>query len=180
VLKAMAQNPDQRFQSPVEFRDALRNAVQKGTAPAAPPPAPPPVSQTVEVQAAKGTNWTAIILGILLVIALAAVAFLVIPPLLDDDDVAVVDPTEPVVEQPTEAPEEPAPTEPPEEPPEQAPAPDDPVTLPVEQRPDICASLGFGAGIAVLGLTLSYPGRKRRTGTRGRTRRDASDIDAEA
>ena len=64
ILKAMAQNPDQRFQSAAEFQNALQIAVQSplqaGAFPVTPAPA---VSQNVQVSQPKGTNWTAIILG---------------------------------------------------------------------------------------------------------------------
>jgi serine/threonine protein kinase len=163
VLRAMAQNPDQRFQSPVKFRGALQNAVQPLISQPAPAPsytsAPTPgVSQTVQVQQPKGTNWTAIILGVLLVAVIAAAAFLIIPPLLQGDE-AEVAPTQPPVEQPTQPPEE-QPTEPPAEEPTELP-PEQTLEQPPEQpdnelpgggTPGICSSLGMAAGIAVLGL----------------------------
>jgi serine/threonine protein kinase len=170
VLKAMAQNPDQRFQSPVEFRDALQNAVRPLVSQPAPAPSytstpAPEVSQTVQVQQPKGTNWTAIILGVLLVAVLAAAAFLIIPPLLQGDE-AEVAPTQPPVEQPTQPPVE-QPTEPPQEQPTQPPpeqtleqppeVPDD--ELPGGGTPGICSSLAMALGIAVLGLVLAYPKR---------------------
>jgi serine/threonine-protein kinase len=173
ILKAMAQNPDQRFQSAAEFRDAIQNAVQAPVSQPSPPPAPtltpaPGVSQTVHVDQAKGTNWTAIILGVLLVAVIAAAAFLIIPPLLQGDEGTIAptqppveQPTEPPVEQPTEPPVE-QPTEPPAEPPpEQLPeVPDN--ELPGGGLPDICGSIGMIVGISVLGVMWSHPKRKRR------------------
>ena len=161
VLKAMAQNPEQRFQSPNAFLNALRQAA----APQPVPPPQPPVSQTVEVHTKKGTNWTAIILGVLLAIAVAAIAFWVVSGIVDDQDEAAVLPTEPVSEQPTaEIPPTDAPAEQPTSPPEEA-APEPP---PGEgELPDICGSLGFGVGIAVLGLIMRFQGNRKRTGPAG-------------
>ena len=162
VLKAMAHNPEQRFQSPAEFRSALQNIVsQPDAAPAVsePPPAPAPgVSQSVNVQQPqKSTNWVGIILGVVLVGLLIAGAFLVIPPLLEDDKVAEVT-EEPPVDQPTAPPVE-QPTEPPpeEQPPGEEPTedPDGPSPELPEGLPDFCYSIGFAAGIAVFGITVA-------------------------
>ena len=80
VLKAMAQNPDQRFQTPGEFLDALQGVapVQPSLYQQAPGPAPVPmVSQSVTVEGQKGrTNWVALVLGTLLVSVLCIVGFL--------------------------------------------------------------------------------------------------------
>jgi serine/threonine protein kinase len=170
VLKAMAQNPDQRFQSPAEFREALQNAAQPlASQPAATPvssAAPAPgVSQTVQVQQAKSTNWTAIILGVLLIAVLAGAAYLILPGLLQGDEGGVaptqppveqppvVEPTQPSVVQPTELPVE----QPTEQPPE---VPDN--ELPGGGLPDICGSIGMAGGIAALGIALTYSKRRRR------------------
>ena len=177
VLKAMAQNPAQRFQNPDEFMNALQNAVKGITSqpPAAePPPTPAPsVSQSVNVQQPqKRTNWVAIILGIVLVGILIGGAFLIIPPLLEDDDVAEVteeppieEPTAPPVEQPTEPPIE-QPTEPPaEQPPGEDPTedPQSPGSELPEGLPDFCYSIGFAAGIAVFGITVAAKKHKKNT-----------------
>ncbi len=73
VLKAMAQNPEARFQSPVELRNAL-DAALRPLMQAPPAPSPQPASQTAyhpPLQApTKDTNWPAIILGGALIIAL--------------------------------------------------------------------------------------------------------------
>ena len=162
VLKAMAQNPEQRFESPVDFRRALQIGVDHpDAAPAvseAPPTPPAPgVSQSVNVQQPpKRTNWTAIILGIVLVGVIIGGAFLILPPLFDDDGDAEV-PTEPPVEQPTEPPVE-QPTEPPvEQPPEPtAEEPEIPGGL-----PDFCYSIVGAAGLAVFGITAAAKKRQR-------------------
>jgi len=161
VLKAMAQNPEQRFESPVDFRRALQIGVDHpDAAPAvseAPPTPAPGVSQSVNVQQPpKRTNWTAIILGIVLVGVIIGGAFLILPPLFDDDGDAEV-PTEPPVEQPTEPPVE-QPTEPPvEQPPEPtAEEPEIPGGL-----PDFCYSIVGAAGLAVFGITAAAKKRQR-------------------
>ncbi len=171
VLKAMAQNPDQRFQSPADFRDALHNAAQPlvsqpvPISPSVSTPAPG-VSQTVQVQQPKGTNWAAIILAVLLVVVCIGAAYVIIPPLLQGDEGAVA-PTQPPVEQPTQPPVE-QPTQPPVEQPTQ-PSVEQPIAPPVEGSPQppgeglpgICGSLGMVSGIAVLGIVLAYPKRRR-------------------
>ena len=166
VLKAMAQNPDQRFQSVAEFRSTLQNAVMSPVSTPAPvepaPVSPPAVSQSVSVQQAKGTNWSAIILGVILVAVLIGAAVLIIPRLLDDDDM-VDDPTVPTVEQPTEPPTE-EPTEPPvEQPPVEEPTedPDGPGLELPEGLPDFCYSIVGAAGLAVFGITAAAKKRKR-------------------
>ena len=174
VLKAMAQNPDQRFQNPAQFRDALQNAVQAPVSRPAPVPvstsAPASgVSQTVHVDQTKSTNWTAIILGVVLVAVIALAAFLIIPQLLEGDDVAIVPPEEPgapPVEQPTEPPVEPTepPVEQPTEPVGEQP-PDEPGTDPPEEEPgEICASIGLVGGVAFFGVVFLQSKRKRRHG----------------
>ncbi len=84
VLKAMAQNPDQRFQTAGEFLAMMQNALQ-GPAPVQPylyqqtPIATPMpmVSQSVTVEGEKGrTNWVALVLGTLLLSVLCIGGFL--------------------------------------------------------------------------------------------------------
>ncbi len=113
IFKAMAQNPDQRFQSGTEFSNALRTAF--ATPPPAPQPvyAPPPpptvaplptVSQTINVTGQKkGANWVAIILGVLLVLILCVGAMTIYQVYLQNQSVTPGAPTQPV-EQPTQAP----------------------------------------------------------------------------
>ncbi|MEA3327668.1 MAG: serine/threonine-protein kinase [Chloroflexota bacterium] len=152
VLKAMAQNPEQRFQSPSELRNALQNAVKS---PAAGPtvtdtqPTPTPaVSQSVNVQQPKRTNWTAIILSVILIAVIIAGAIL-IPPLLKGDTTDV-----PTAEQPIEPPVD-EPVEPP------ADDPSDPgIKLP-DGLPDFCYSIGGAASIGVVGITLAARKKKQ-------------------
>jgi len=175
IYKAMAQNPDSRFQSPAEFRNALDMALRP-VAPPVPPAVvqpqatPPPVKQ--------GTNWLAIILGVLLVAIICLCAFIVGPPLYD---YLTGSPTEPI---PTE-PIEPAPTEPVELPPTQPieppptepiePAPTEPEGIeptepgeppgggpPESGLPEACSSIGFVGGAAILGGIVTFR-RKRQT-----------------
>ncbi|MEA3326942.1 MAG: protein kinase, partial [Chloroflexota bacterium] len=161
VLKALAQNPAQRFQSPAELKNTLQNSVLPMHAEPVSTPAPAPgVSQSVNVQQpTKSTNWTAIILVVLLVAVLIGAAFLIIPPLLQDDEVVDVIPTQLPVEQPTEPPAEP-PTELPTEPPDVEPTEPD-AGFPPEDLPDFCNSIGFAAGIAAFGIAFTYKKRKR-------------------
>jgi serine/threonine-protein kinase len=169
VLKAMAQSPEQRFQSPAEFSNALKNAVVSPVSTPTqvqPAPTPPPaVSQSVSVQQAKGTNWTAIILGVVLVAVLIGAAALIIPRLMGDDDM-VDDPTVPTVEQPTappiEEPTDPPATQPPIEEPTDPPEDGPGFELP-EGLPDFCYSIGFAAGLAAFGMTIAFRKQKRDT-----------------
>ncbi len=140
IFKAMAQNPDQRFQTASEFFDAMRTAfvspapVAGPVYASAPPVAPlPAVSQTVNVAAPKkGANWVAIILGVFLVLALCFVAISIYQVYTQNQSTTPAAPTQPVG-QPTQAPpviilpsqppaitqvlptQEPRPTKPPQE-----------------------------------------------------------------
>jgi serine/threonine protein kinase len=75
ILKAMAQYPEQRFQTPGEFNRALNLALTPGAVPAAGPPeptaAPPP--QAPPPAARRGPSWVIILLGGLVVLCLLAV-----------------------------------------------------------------------------------------------------------
>jgi serine/threonine protein kinase len=75
ILKAMAQYPEQRFQTPGEFNRALNLALTPGAAPAAGPPeptaAPPP--QAPPPTSRRGPSWVVILLGGLVVLCLLAV-----------------------------------------------------------------------------------------------------------
>ena len=162
ILKAMAQNPDQRFQTAAEFQTALQNAVQSPSKTDALPATPAPaVTQNVQVSQPKGTNWTAIILGALLVVVICGgFSLFVLPRLLDGDETDVVQPTaiQPLPEQPTEAP---PPEQPPEQPPEEPPAqpPEEPSEPPDFELPEVCSSAG-GAGALV--LMSVFMAKKRR------------------
>ena len=153
ILKSMAQNPDQRFQSATEFQIALQKAVETPAQPDALPPIPAPaISQNVQVSQPKGTNWTAIILGMLLVIIICGgISFFILPRMMDGKETGGVQPT---VEQPTIAPPPEQPTElPPEEPPAQL--PELPSEPPDNGLPDICGSIGGVGGLAVLVVVLT-------------------------
>jgi hypothetical protein len=165
IFKAMAQNPDQRFQSAAEFFNAMRTALaiparapQPVYAPAPPPPAAPmpTVSQTVTVEGQKkGTNWVGIILMVFLALALCIGAIFVYQVYMQNQSATPGEPTQPVV-QPTQAPgvtlvlptQEPRPTQPPAElptnppeqptlPPEQPAQPPEQPTPPPEQPPQV-------------------------------------------
>jgi serine/threonine protein kinase len=186
VLKAMAQNPDQRFQSAAEFQAALEMAVAAPVQPPAPAPAPavtptPSVSQSVQVEQPKGTNWIAIVLGVLLIGVLClAVIFVIRPSLQEEEEAQPTQPPvevtaeiptqEPPVEQPTAPPEQP--TTPPEQPPEQPPPeqlPEEaPEQLPEEPDdsggglPGICGSTTLAGGIVFLGGAMATRRRRAR------------------
>jgi serine/threonine protein kinase len=158
VLKAMAQNPDQRFQNPAEFNNALRHAV---SAPAAPQPTPASgVTQSVTVQQAKGTNWAAIILGVILLAVLIGGAFMIISRLSGDDSTAAA-PIDPPVTQPNEPPAGEPPSGEPGNPPSNGPNRPD-FQLP-EGLPDFCYSISGAAGIAVFGIIAVAKKHKRDT-----------------
>jgi len=168
ILKAMAQNPDQRFQSATEFQTALQNVLQAPAQAEALPATPVPgVSQNVQVSQPKGTNWTAIILGVLLLAVLfGGFAFFVLPNLRDGQETDVIQPTaiQPLPEQPTAAPPPPEqPTEvPPAEPPtEQLPEqlPEGPSEPPNDGLPDICGSIGGVGGLVLVSVLMA---KKRR------------------
>ena len=61
ILKALAPNPDQRFQTPGQFRNAFANALQPAAPqPVVPPPAPTPTPAAAPPppQQKSGMNWT--------------------------------------------------------------------------------------------------------------------------
>lgn len=163
ILKAMAQNPDQRFQSAAEFQTALQNALQSPAQAEALPATPAPgVSQNVQVSQPKGTNWTAIILGVLLVVVLCGgFSFFVLPRLMGDDGTDVIQPTAelPLPEQPTAAPPPEQPTEAPpiEQPPEQL--PEEPSEPPDFELPEVCGSIGGAGGLVLVSVLMA---KKRR------------------
>jgi len=164
ILKAMAQNPDQRFQNVSEFQYALQNAVQSPAEAEALPVTPvPAVSQNVQVSQPKGTNWTAIILGVLLLVVLCGgFSFLILPRLMGDQGTDIVQPTaiQPLPEQPTAAPPPAEPTEVPpiEQPPEQL--PEEPSEPPSGGGlPDVCGSIGGVGGLVLVSVLMA---KKRR------------------
>jgi len=76
ILKAMAQYPDQRFQTPGALRNALNMALTPAATPAAapepaPPPQAPPPSQAPAPR--RGPSWVLILLVGLIVLCLVAV-----------------------------------------------------------------------------------------------------------
>ena len=165
ILKAMAQNPDQRFQNATEFQTALQTAVQSpAQAEALPASTAPGVSQNVQVSQPKGTNWTAIILGVLLVaVVCGGFAFFVLPNLRDGQETEVLPPVaeQPLPTQPAPPPEQPTEAPPVELPPEEPPAqlPEEPSESPDFELPEVCSSAG-GAGALVLMSVLMT--KKRR------------------
>jgi serine/threonine protein kinase len=165
ILKAMAQNPDQRFQSAVEFQTALQTAAQSPTQAEALPPAPAPaVSQNVQVSQPKSTNWTAIIMGVLLVAVLCGgFTFFVLPNLGDGQETDVPPPAaeQPLPTQPAPPPEQPTEPPPAEQPPAQLPAepPEEPSEPPDFELPEVCGSIGGVGGLALMSVLMA---RKRR------------------
>jgi len=80
ILKAMAQYPDQRFQTPGALRNALNVALTPAAAPAAPPEPSPPSQAPPPPQAPppapaprRGPSWVLILLVGLIVLCLVAV-----------------------------------------------------------------------------------------------------------
>ena len=170
ILKAMAQNPDQRFQTAVEFRDALDAALRPVAPPAQPTQAQyqQPSPTPAPAPAKKGTNWVAVILGGILIVVLCIAAYQIVPGLIGDQET----PTE---QPPVEATAPPAPTEPPLEPtqppevqPTQPPGETPEIEQPIE-RPeegggildDLCGSIGFIGGAVIFAGVLRF--RRRQT-----------------
>jgi len=165
ILKAMAQNPDQRFQSAAEFQTALQTAVQSPaqaeTLPSTPAPA---VSQNMQVSQPKGTNWTAIILGVLLVVVICGgFSIFVLPRLMAGQGSDVVQPTaeQPLPTQPEIPPVQPTEAPPTEQAPEQLPEqlPEVPAEPPSGGLPDICGSIGGVGGLVLVSVLMA---KKRR------------------
>jgi len=148
IFKAMAQNPDQRFQSASEFFSAMQSAIQSPQPTPQPvyaPPPPPPVapmptmSQIVNVGTeAKRTNWVGILIGVIFALILCIGAIYSYRLYMENQGTVPVEPTQAVL-QPTQAPpiiilpsqppavtevqptREPRPTQPPDEQPTAAP-----------------------------------------------------------
>jgi len=155
VFKAMAQNPDVRFQSAREFQNALSTAIQ----PVIPVQSYSSQPQTYQpVPYRRGTNWAAIILGVLLVAVLVGGMGFVFGWWGNQASAPVAgEPVAPPVEAPpTTAPEIPeVPIEPPEEAPVEPPAEPQPTSPPGAdapiQLPAVCGSLGVAGGFVLLG-----------------------------
>ncbi|MFC1997093.1 serine/threonine protein kinase [Chloroflexota bacterium] len=162
ILKAMAQNPDIRFQSASEFRNALDAALR--------PVAVQPVVAPAQPTTKKSTNWVVIIFGVLFIIVVCAVGLWFGSQLLSEEnpvsteapsEVTVVVPTkeerptnEPL---PTSPPSEP--TQPPEQLPEEPEGPDEPSDGSKPALP--CGSAGFLGGSILLGGVLVERQRRR-------------------
>ncbi|MEE8568357.1 MAG: serine/threonine-protein kinase [Anaerolineales bacterium] len=160
ILKATAQNPDQRYQNTGELLTAFTGALQPAGEPTpAPTPAPPPPQPPPK----KGFNWTGVILGVLLVAVLCLGAIVLGPMVMDYFNPEV----EPTMEAPTaEVPTAEVPTElPPDEEPEPPPVETPEIELPIEDGgglTEICNSLGLAGGI-VLGGGIMARRRRRRS-----------------
>lgn len=113
VFKALAQNPDQRFQSALDFLAALKNAIETPQ-PAPPPvysPAPSPaafptqsISQTVTVESEKkGPSVIGILIGVIFVLILCIGAVYSYRAYLENQGAVTAQPTQPAA-QPTQAP----------------------------------------------------------------------------
>jgi serine/threonine protein kinase len=114
IFKAMAQNPDQRFQSATEFLSAMQTAFESPLpAPqpvyAPPPPPPPPpaaaptqtISQTVNVGGEKkGTNWVGLLIGVIFVLILCIGAIYSYRVYMENQGAAPVEPTQPAAARP--------------------------------------------------------------------------------
>jgi serine/threonine-protein kinase len=172
ILKAMAQNPDARFQNAHAFQSALTTALQP-VVPMQTPASQSPSYQPAPLPARRGPNWAAIILGVILVIVICGGMGLFYNWWSNRPAEGVpgepVDPPAEVV--PTAAPVEP---EQPVEPPEEVAPPDDSTggEVPSEpgeggqpvQLPAVCSSGGFAGGFFILGSVLMI--RKRSTHNR--------------
>ena len=189
ILKAMAQNPDQRYQTAKEFSSALGASLQQPLPPQQPTqePSTPTYASPAPPPAQKGTNWLAIILGILLIAILCLGAIFIVPQVIEalSEPADVVEPTQPL---PTEPPpaateivptEEPRPTRPPIDRPTEPSVPEEPTPLPEQTQeqlpeltnqppgeggaelPGICNSTGFIGGAAIFGIVAVTRKRKK-------------------
>ena len=150
ILRAMAPQPDQRFQSAGEMSKALNAALTPQAVPAAQPAPPAPAPQPAPAPVAqpdksRSTNWAAIVIGLVVVCLLVTIcsgmfAYFglgsqdsaispVLVPIFFENPTDAPDSTSPdappAAEEPA-APEPPAEQPPPEEPPTEEPAPEEP------------------------------------------------------
>jgi len=159
IFKAMAQNPDQRYQMVADFSQALDEAVEpKAPQPVTPSPQPEtPAAAPAQPAKKKDTSWLVFLMGGLFIVILIACGLILVPTLIGDDgeppaatEPAPVEPTDPAP--PTEAlpTDAPLPTEAPPE-----------AGQPTLEPPgdggvgDICGSVGFVGGALILGLAFS-------------------------
>ena len=163
IFKAMAQNPDARYQSVDEFRNAFDYALRP---PARRQPAPvqtprqtyaTPASVPLPPPAKKDTNWAAIILSIMLIAVLCVGAWFLVGIIKNGDNTPVA-PTD-VPTAPTAPPE---PTSPPVIPTEPD-VPIEPTKTPLPPLPPICNSINIAGGAIILGgVTRMNRRRKKR------------------
>lgn len=164
VLKAMAQNPADRFSSTTEFLNAFESSLQASQpvpgVPAAgqtPPPAQPKPQQK------KDRSWVVFLLGAVFILCLVGGGIGLYSQYGNGADGGEPPPAEEAAppeappEQPPAPPPEEPPSEPPAEPPDDAPAVSQPIAL-----PGVCSSIGGAAGMVVVGLTLAGRERKRK------------------
>jgi len=161
VFRAMAQNPDARFQSAQEFLNALITALQP-VIPQQPTAQPQTHQPSAQPPARGGVNWAAIILAVVLVLVVCGGLGLLYNwyinrPTPPDQGQPIQPPVEVV---PTKEPEQ---TEAPIEPPKDTQPPDVPLTTPEAgapiQLPAVCNSLGFAGSIFLFGIVMKT--RKR-------------------
>ena len=160
ILKATAQNPDQRFQTAQAFGDELINAL-KVVVPQTVVSTPQPQAVPQQAESKKRKSGMGIVGGMLLGLLVFMLVLFVVPKIIDamegssDPPPADVQPSEEAPIEPTkEAPIEP--TEEPNPPPQDPPAdtPDNPLS-------EICNSLGLASGIGVMGVALKWRKRKK-------------------
>jgi serine/threonine-protein kinase len=158
ILKATAQDPDQRYQTASAFGEDMKSGMQMA---AVPPPQAEAVPQQVPPK--KGGGGMGVVMGILLGLAVFMCALFAIPRIMDAMNDQSGAPTEvaqpppeatepPPVEQPTEVPE---PTEAP-------PEPEQPIQDPGGGLGEICNSLGLAGGIVVMGGGAAAIKRRKR------------------
>jgi serine/threonine-protein kinase len=175
ILKALAPNPDQRFQTPRQFSDALATALQSAAPQAsapAPTPAPTPAATPAPQPTSQksGMNWTNFILGGVVIVLLCLCVVVIGPRVID----ALGGQSEEVASEPTEIPQvevilptlEPRDTrEPVERPPDQeAPAEDAPAAEPLPAEgsgSQFCSSVGFAGGFILLGGVFRFRRKKK-------------------